>query len=99
MDGWRLGYLAAPERFIDALLKVSVTDVAHVNVFIQEGARAAIEGSQDCVTEMVAEDRRRRDLICRRMNAIPGIDCPIPEATIYAFPDISAYGSAADVAR
>ena len=98
MDGWRLGYLAAPEEFLPALLKISVNDVAHVNVFIQEGGKVAVRESQQCVRDMVAEDCRRRDLVCRRMNAIPGVSCPVPEGTIYAFPDVSSYGNAEEIA-
>lgn len=89
MDGWRLGYLAASRRYMGALLSVSSTDVAHVNVFIQEGGRAALQGDQQCMLDMLAEDRRRRDLVCRRLNALPGIACPVPEGTIYAFPEVS----------
>jgi aspartate aminotransferase len=95
MDGWRLGYLAAHARFIPALLKITMNDVAHVNVFIQEGARAALEGPDTAVAEMVAEDRRRRDLVVRRMNQMSGVTCEAPEGTIYAFPDISATGKPA----
>ncbi|MEL7030218.1 MAG: aminotransferase class I/II-fold pyridoxal phosphate-dependent enzyme, partial [Pseudomonadota bacterium] len=92
MDGWRVGYLAAHEKFIPAILKMTMNDVAHVNVFVQEGARAALEGPQDCIAEMVGEDRRRRDLVVQRMNQMSGVRCPEPEGTIYAFPDISATG-------
>lgn len=92
MDGWRIGYVAADKRFIAALLKITMNDVAHVNVFVQEGARRALEGPQDCIAEMVAEDRRRRDLVVQRMNQMSGVRCDAPEATIYAFPDISATG-------
>ncbi len=90
MDGWRLGYAVAPRAMMPALLKVTTAEVAHVNVFIQEGGRAAIEASQNCVAEMLAEDRRRRDLVHRRLNRMPGVRCPLPEGAIYAFPDISA---------
>lgn len=92
MDGWRLGYLAASRRYIEALMKISLNDVTHVNVFIQEGGRAAIDGPQECLKEMLAEDRRRRDLVCRRLNALPGVKCAIPEGAIYAFPDVSGTG-------
>ena len=92
MDGWRMGYAVAPKRFIDAMLKISKNDIAHVNVFIQEGGRAAVSGSQDSVEEMVREDSRRRDLVVERMNAMPGVRCPAPEGSIYAFPDISGTG-------
>lgn len=92
MDGWRLGYAVCKREFMPALLKITVNDVAHVNVFIQEGARAALTGPQDCLAEMLREDDRRRQLICRRLNEIDGIECPLPQGTIYAFPDISAFG-------
>ena len=92
MDGWRLGYVVCKQEFMPALLKITVNDVAHVNVFIQEGAYAAITGPQDCLAEMLQEDARRRDLVCRRLNEIKGIVCPSPQGTIYAFPDVSAIG-------
>ncbi|HVV64816.1 MAG TPA: aminotransferase class I/II-fold pyridoxal phosphate-dependent enzyme [Rhizomicrobium sp.] len=95
MDGWRIGYVAAHRRFVPAVLKVTMNDVAHVNVFIQEGARAALEAPQDAVSAMVAEDLRRRDLVVRRMNQMSGVRCDAPEGTIYAFPDISATGKPA----
>ena len=47
MDGWRIGYVVAHEKFIPAMLKITMNDVAHVNVFIQEGAREALEGPED----------------------------------------------------
>ncbi len=92
MDGWRLGYVACKKEFMPALLKITVNDVAHVNVFIQHGAYAAITGPQDCLAEMLREDDRRRKLVCQRLNAMDGIVCPAPEGTIYAFPDVSSFG-------
>lgn len=41
---------------------------------------------------MLADDDRRRQLVCRRMNEMPGVVCPPPEGTIYAFPDVSSFG-------
>lgn len=92
MDGWRVGYIAAHKNFIPAILKITMNDVAHVNVFVQEGARAALEGPQDIIQEMVANDCLRRDLVVRRLNAMPSVTCATPQGTIYAFPDISATG-------
>lgn len=92
MDGWRLGYVTCKQEFMPALMKITVNDVAHVNVFIQEGAYAALTGPQDCLAEMLQEDDRRRQLVCRRMNDMQGVVCPAPEGTIYAFPDVSAVG-------
>ncbi len=95
MDGWRLGYVTCKKEFMPALLKITVNDVAHVNVFIQYGAHAALTGPQDCLVEMVREDDRRRELVCRRLNEIEGIVCPSPQGSIYAFPDVSAFGKPA----
>lgn len=92
MDGWRLGYAVCEQKFMPALLKITVNDVAHVNVFIQEGAYAALTGPQDCLSVMLREDDRRRELVCRRLNEISGITCPSPQGTIYTFPDVSAIG-------
>lgn len=92
MDGWRLGYVVCKKEFMPAVMKITVNDVAHVNVFIQEGAYAAITGPQECLAEMLLEDDRRRQLVCRRLNEIEGIVCPSPQGTIYAFPDVSGIG-------
>ena len=43
---------------------------------------------------MVADDRVARDLVVARLNQMPGVTCPEPEGTIYAFPDITATGMA-----
>jgi aspartate aminotransferase len=41
---------------------------------------------------MVADDRRKRDLVVSRLNQMPGVTCRSPEGAIYAFPDISGTG-------
>ncbi len=92
MDGWRIGYAAAKPEFIREMMRVTMNETTHPCVFAQEGAREALVASQDCVSEMVAEDCRRRDLVYQRLNEMPGVTCHKPEGTIYAFPDISSWG-------
>jgi aspartate aminotransferase len=92
MDGWRLGYLAADKSMISALMKITTTEVTHVNTFVQYGALAAVSGPASVLEEMVDDDRRKRDLVVSRLNQMPGVVCPRPEGTIYAFPDISGTG-------
>ncbi len=92
MDGWRIGYLAADAKLIPAILRIIMTDVTHVNVFVQEGARAAVTGPQEPMREMVEADRRKRDLVVQALNQMPGVTCALPEGTIYAFPDIRGTG-------
>jgi len=92
MDGWRLGYTAASPALTEAMLKISTNMVTHVNTFIQYGALAAITDGTPEMEAMVAEDRRKRDIVVRALNQMPGIKCALPEGTIYAFPDISGTG-------
>jgi aspartate aminotransferase len=92
MDGWRQGYVMATAPIIADLRKVTMNDTTHPCVFAQEGARAAVVGPQQCLAEMVERDRARRDLAVSRLNAMPGVRCAMPQATIYAFPDIRSFG-------
>lgn len=97
MDGWRLGYLTAPAAAIPALLKITANDVTHVNTFVQEGGLAALTGDMAPLQAILAEDKAKRDRLVTRLNQLPGILCNWPEGTIYAFPDVSAYGMPAQV--
>ncbi|MDH7640010.1 pyridoxal phosphate-dependent aminotransferase [Sphingomonas oryzagri] len=89
MDGWRLGYAVADASLMPGLVKISTSAVTHVNAFIQYGGLAAVTGPEAPVSEMVADDKAKRDLVVRRMNQMPGVRCPSPQGTIYAFPDIT----------
>ena len=97
MDGWRLGYLAAPRWAMPGLLKITANDATHVNTFIQAGALAAVTGPAEVLNGLVAEDRAKRDLVVQRLNQMPGVTCALPEGTIYAFPDVSGTGLPAQV--
>ncbi|MGK6317050.1 pyridoxal phosphate-dependent aminotransferase [Neorhizobium sp. DT-125] len=92
MDGWRLGYIAADASLIPGLMKITSTEVTHVNTFIQHGALAAVTGPASILDAMVEDDRRKRDLVVARLNQMPGVICARPEGTIYAFPDIRGTG-------
>ena len=41
---------------------------------------------------MCAELKSRRDLICGRLNAMPGVICHIPTGAFYVFPKIEVPG-------
>ncbi|WP_246139662.1 pyridoxal phosphate-dependent aminotransferase [Parahaliea aestuarii] len=97
MDGWRIGYAVGPRHLIADLQRVTMNCTTHTNIFVQYGALEAVRGSQDCLQEFLAKDQARRDIVVSRLNTIPGITCPAPEGTIYAFPDISALGHSGDV--
>lgn len=92
MDGWRIGYLTAPAAMIEGILKITTSDVTHVNTFIQEGAYTAIKGPAEILAQMVREDKAKRDIVVSRLNQMPGVVCDWPEGAIYAFPDVSRLG-------
>ena len=92
MTGWRVGYAAAPKALIDEMEKLMEHMVSGVTAMAQRAALAAITGPQNCVQDMVAAYSRRRRIVYEGLNAIEGITCLKPEATFYAFPNISAFG-------
>jgi aspartate aminotransferase len=92
IDGWRIGYLAAPKAAVGAILKITANDVTHVNTFIQEGALAALSGDPSVLALLITDDREKRDRVVTRLNQISGVTCPWPQGTIYAFPDVSQLG-------
>ncbi|MBW4591996.1 MAG: pyridoxal phosphate-dependent aminotransferase [Brasilonema angustatum HA4187-MV1] len=92
MTGWRIGYLAGPLDLIKATITIQSHSVSNVCTFAQYGAIAALEGSQDCVEEMLQAFAKRREVMYERLNAIPGLTCPKPDGAFYLFPDISKTG-------
>jgi aspartate aminotransferase len=92
MDGWRLGYVTASPELIEGMLKITTSEVTHVNRFIQDGALAAVIDGAAAVASMLDDDRRKRDLVVAALDRMRGVRCTMPEGTIYAFPDISATG-------
>ena len=92
MTGWRVGYTVAPPAVIDEMEKLMEHMVSGVTAVAQRAALAAIEGSQDCVRDMVAIYDKRRHIVYDGLNSIDGIRCLKPESTFYAFPNISSFG-------
>ncbi|HSB67723.1 MAG TPA: pyridoxal phosphate-dependent aminotransferase [Candidatus Methylomirabilis sp.] len=92
MTGWRLGYAAAPPPLIQAMNRVHQYNVSCACAFAQAGAVAALTGPQDCVTAMVAEFKRRRDLVVPAVNAVPGLSCLKPGGAFYVWVNISRTG-------
>lgn len=92
MDGWRIGYLAAPRWLMSGLLKVTSNDVTHVNTFIQAGAHAAVTRAGKELAGLVAEDEQKRNHAVVRLNQMKGVRCAPPQGSIYAFPDVSSFG-------
>lgn len=92
MTGWRLGWSVWPKPLYDAARKLAVNAHSCVNAATQWAGIAALDGPQDCVTEMVAEFDRRRAIVVDGLNALPDVSCIAPKGAFYAFPNISRTG-------
>lgn len=92
MTGWRVGYMAGPLPAIKAMTRLQSHSTSNVCTFAQYGAIAALEGSQDCVTEMLAAFAERRIVIMDALASISGLICPKPDGAFYVFPSIHKTG-------
>jgi aspartate aminotransferase len=92
MTGWRMGYGVMPIWLVEAVTKLMVNSCSCTASFTQRAGIAALKGPQEAVHAMVAEFRRRRDVICGGLNRIPGFRCAIPGGAFYAFANVKETG-------
>src|SRR5262249_17449242 len=91
MTGWRMGWALGPAHVIRAMGNVQSQQTGNPCSISQYAALAALEGGQECVERMRKEFEARRDLVCGRLSAMPGVRCPLPGGAFYAFFDISSH--------
>jgi aspartate aminotransferase len=85
MTGWRMGWAVGPLNVVKAMGNVQSQETSNPCSISQYAALAAVEGDQECVEKMRREFEARRDLVCKRLAAIPHIQCPVPGGAFYAF--------------
>ena len=84
MPGWRIGFAVGDERIIGALARVkSYLDYGAFTP-IQVAATAAINGPDDCIHEMRAIYKRRRDVLVDSFGRA-GWPVPAPRASMFAW--------------
>jgi aspartate/methionine/tyrosine aminotransferase len=88
MTGWRCGFAAVPASLVDPLVRFFVNSTSCVPPFVQHAGVAALRGPMDEPRAMVAEFRRRRDLVVAGLNGLPGVSCRLPRGAFYAFPNV-----------
>jgi aspartate/methionine/tyrosine aminotransferase len=92
MTGWRLGFGVFPPALVEPITRLAINSVSCTSAFSQHAAIAALDGSWQPVSDMVAEFGRRRDIVVAGLNDIPGLSCQEPQGAFYAFPDITRTG-------
>ena len=92
MSGWRIGYIGFNNSPQLDSIKENLPKLARVristNLPVQHAALESLRGPQDYVSEFVSEVKKHRDLVIKRLNSIPGLSCPNPKGSFYAFPKI-----------
>jgi alanine-synthesizing transaminase len=87
MPGWRMGFAAGNQRLVTALARMkSYLDYGAFTP-IQVAAVAALNGPQDCVDQMRALYRERRDVLVPGLVAA-GWDVPSPRGSMFAWAPI-----------
>lgn len=87
MAGWRMGFAAGNPRLVSALARMkSYLDYGAFTP-IQVAAVAALNGPQDCVADIRALYRDRRDVLIRGLAAA-GWNMPSPQGSMFAWAPI-----------
>lgn len=89
MTGWRLGYLAGNADYVAAMGRIQDQSTSNPTSFAQVGGTAALNGPQQCVSEMSAAFQHRRDLIVGRLSVMPGLTCVRPDGAFYVLPNVT----------
>jgi alanine-synthesizing transaminase len=84
MPGWRMGFAAGNERLIGALTRIKSYLDYGAYTPIQVAASAALNGPQDCVDEMRAIYKARRDALVDSFGRA-GWKIPSPAASMFAW--------------
>ena len=92
MTGWRIGYGVMPVELVEPISRLVTNSVSCTAGFTQMAVMEAMDGPQDDAHEMVAEFKRRRDIIVDGLNRIPGIQCAKPKGAFYVFPNMEGTG-------
>lgn len=90
MTGWRIGYLAAPNKELSLNMgRLQDHSTSNPTSIAQKAALEALKGDQTCVDRMVEEFKKRRDFMVNEINEMKDINCVNPKGAFYVFCDIS----------
>lgn len=96
MTGWRVGWILHPPEVRMYLMKCHQGLATCANSFAQAGAAEALRSCAPDVGRMIAEYKRRRDLMLSMLREMKGIDVPTPNGAFYVFPCIKRLGVSSD---
>ena len=74
------------------IIKMQYYITACSNDAMQYAVLTAFDEASTYPEEMAKEFQARRDLICSRLNSMPGVSCHIPNGAFYVFPKVEVPG-------
>jgi len=87
MAGWRIGFMVGNADMIAALARIKSYHDYGAFTPIQVASIAALDGPQDCVHEVCAKYRARRDVLAKGLNE-SGWTVDLPKASMYIWAKI-----------
>lgn len=88
MTGWRVGWMIGPKDLIKGATNLQSHLSSNVSNISQRAAIAALNGDLSAVHKMGEAFDRRRKLIVKLLNEIPGVTCPTPTGAFYVYPSV-----------
>jgi len=89
MTGWRLGFGIMKKELAAYIARIETNVDSCTATFTQYAGVEALDGPQKESRAMVAEFKRRRDLIHQELNKIRGIKCLKPKGAFYIYPNVT----------
>ena len=93
MTGWRIGYIISTNvEAMKQIIKMQYYITACSNDAMQYAVLAAMEHASDYPDKIAKEFQQRCELIVKRLNEMPGVECHKPKDAIYVFPKVIVPG-------
>jgi aspartate aminotransferase len=92
MTGWRVGYGVMNKTLAPHIARLMTNSNSCTASFTQRALIEALTGPQDEPKRMVAEFKKRRDVIVKGLCQIPNFSCSSPKGAFYVFPNIKKTG-------
>ncbi len=83
MTGWRIGYAAANKEIAKVMANYLSHSTSAPSTVSQYAAEEALTADQSKIEEMRKVFEQRRNHIVKRVNAIDGVSCIMPEGAFY----------------
>ncbi len=92
MTGWRIGWIICPQKMRPYANKCHQNLTTCATAFAQAGVVEALKHADNDVKKMVAEYKRRRDMVMEWLGRTEAFEHVVPAGAFYAFPKISSLG-------